>query len=157
MNPDEYKNIKNELQQKYKDIKDQSYKDLIIDEFELDRELIRTPMILMKYSDIFNTELINLKQMYGLKEKIKHQRWIYYSGKANDKTYAKEPLHITILKSDVEKYMSADDRLSQIDELISIQKGIVDYIEKCIKEIQSRNFHIKSIIDWRKFQSGSGY
>jgi hypothetical protein len=146
--------IKIGLQSNLNEFKDKAGDDLGIDDIELDRAVLDTPKLHNKYNALFTDETLRLKEFYSFKEKVKHERWLYFSGKQTDKYYTAEPLHHKILKGDVDKYLSADDKLIMVNDIVSIQKAICDFLERCIKEIQSRNFHIKAAIDWRKFQSG---
>jgi len=105
---------------------------------------------------VFTDETITLKNLYSFKEKTKLERWKYWMGKQTDKYYAENGLqHEKILKSDVDKYMAADDKLELVNDVVTRQKALVDYVEKVMKEIGNRGFHIKSIIEWRRFTSGS--
>ena len=147
--------LKDDTKRKLSKIKESASKDLEIDGFDIDGEVLKTPKILSKYNDIFTDETLVLKDMYTLKEKIKLERWKYWSGKQTDNYYVENGiLHEKILKTDIDKYLAADEKIILINDVISIQKAIVDYLERCIKEIQSRNFHCKVAVDWRKFQSG---
>lgn len=148
--------LKSELKQTLEKIKTDSDKDLEIDDIDLDRAVLDTPKLHNKYNALFTDATLNLKELYAFKEKIKLERWKYWGGKQSDKYYAANGLvHEKILKGDLEKYLSADDKLILVNDIVSTQKAICDYLERCIKEIQSRNFHIKAAIDWRKFTSGS--
>ena len=110
---------------------------------------------MVKYNDAFTDESLALKDFYGFRRKVELERWKYWSGKQTDKYYAKNGIvHEKILKGDIEKYLKADEKMALVDELISIQKAIAEYLERCIKELQSRNFHCKVAADWRKFTSG---
>lgn len=131
-------------------------KDLEIDEIELDRALLDTPKLHAKYLSIFTDETLKLKELYGFREKIKLERWKYWQGKQTDKYYAENGIvHEKILKSDIDKYLAADEKMALINDVSGTQKAIVDYLERVIKEITHRGFHIKSIIDWRRFTQGS--
>lgn len=147
--------IKESSKQKLINIKSESQKDLEIDEFDIDGAVLKTPKLLSKYNDIFTDETITLKDLYSFKEKAKLERWKYWSGKQSDQYYQNNGIvHEKILKTDIEKYMNADEKLILINDIITIQKAIVDHLERTIKEIQSRNFHCKVAVEWRKFQAG---
>lgn len=146
----------NHLTKSYEKIKESAQEDIKIDEFDLDREVLRTPNIVYKYNNLFTDHTINLKDLYSLKEKTKLERWRYWSGKQTDRYYADNGIvHEKILKSDLDIYLNADEKLTLINEAIAVQKAIVDYLERTIKELNSRNFHCKVALDWRKFTSGS--
>lgn len=152
---EQYEELKVSIRERLDDIKDLSKKDLSIDEFELDTALLQTPHLHGKWLSMYTDETINLKELYGLKERVKLERWKYYTGTQTNEYIAKNGiLHEKILKSDVEKYLNADSKLSLVNDVVSMQKALTDYLEQTIREIRNRGFHIKSILDYRKFISG---
>ena len=157
--PDEFltsvKELKEELKANLLTCQTMASTDLLIDEIDLDSSLLEVPKVFSKWSGMLSDETIKLKELYGFKENIKLERWKYYSGKQTDEYVAKHGiLHEKILKTDIDRYLSCDDKLTIVNDLCTIQKEVVDIIERTLKEISSRNFHIKAIIDWRKFTSG---
>lgn len=147
--------LKAEILSQLESVKKLAAVDLAIDDFDIDSEVLKTPKLHTKYNDMFTDHTMKLKDLYALKEKTKLERWKYYQGKQTDKYYADNGIiHEKILKSDTDKYLSADEKLILVNEIVSAQKAITDYLERCIKEIQSRNFHCKVALDWRKFTSG---
>lgn len=143
------------IKQNLKTYKERAEKDLIIDELDLDESVLKTPRIMSKYNDYFTTETLVLKDLYQIKKRIELERWKYYSGKQSDQYYSKNGIvHEKILKGDIDKYLGADEKMNLIDSIIAQQKAVVDYLERAIKEIQSRNFHCKVAVDWRKFTAG---
>lgn len=148
--------MRDDLKSQLKKYKDYAEKDLEIDDIDLDRAVLDTPKLLNKYNILFTDATMDLKDLYAFKEKVKLERWKYWGGRQTDQYYAKHGLvHEKILKGDIDKYMAADDKLILVNEIVSTQKALCDFLERTLKEIQSRNFHIKAAIDWRKFQQGS--
>lgn len=148
--------LKESIQDRLEQVKKQAENDLEIDDFELDRALLDTPKLHGVWLTMFTDETINLKELYSLKEKVRLERWKYYQGKQTDEYVAKNGIiHEKILKSDLDKYLNADSKLSLVNDIVTVQKALVDFIEKTLKEIGNRGFHIKSVIDWRKFSSGA--
>ncbi len=153
---DQLQELNNSLVGRLEELKQQDEVDLEIDEIDLDKSLMDIPQLHAKYLSTFTDETIKMKELYGFREKIKLERWKYWQGKQTDKYYAENGIvHEKILKSDVDKYLAADDKMVLVNDITSTQKAIVDYLERVIKEITNRGFHIKSIIDWRRFTSGS--
>lgn len=159
VNPSVVDVFKAEIEQtrlKLDELIEKSKKDLHIDEIDLEQTLLRLPKMQSDYLSMYAKETVKLKDLYSLKEKIKLERWKYWSGKQTDKYYKENGIvHEKVLKSDIEKYLSADDKIGLINEYVSVQKAHVDYLEKVIKEIGNMGFHIKAIIEWRKFSSGA--
>lgn len=149
--------LKNELTESFKTLKQIAEKDIPIkeDEFDIDAAVLRTPKLLHKYNGLFSDNTLRLKELYSFFNKTKLERWKYWSGKQTDRYYADNGIvHEKILKSDLDKYISADEKIILVNEIVAVQKSIVDYLETCIKEIQSRNYHCRVAVDWRKFISG---
>jgi|AntRauTorckE6833_2_1112554.scaffolds.fasta_scaffold07081_8 hypothetical protein len=152
---DDLVSLKDGIIEELERIKKMAASDLSIDDFELDTEVLKTPKLHTKYNDVFTDHTLKLKDLYALKEKVKLERWKYYQGKQTDKYYSQNGvIHEKILKSDIDRYLSADEKLVLVNDIVSAQKAITDYLERCIKEIQSRNFHCRVALDWRKFTSG---
>ena len=147
--------LRDELKQNLEDVKRQSSSDLEIDDIDIDSAVLATPRLHNKYNALFTDHTLQLKDLYAFREKTKLERWKYWQGKQSDRYYADHGLvHEKILKGDVDKYLSADEKMILVNEIVGIQKGIVDYLERCIKEIQTRNFHCKVAVDWRRFTQG---
>lgn len=147
--------FKQSLMDNLKAIKESAAKDLEIDEVDLDSEVLGIPKLHSKYMNIYTDETINLKDLYGMKEKVKLERWKYWQGKQTDEYYAKNGVvHEKILKQDIDKYLAADDKLSLVNDIVSVQKALVDHVERVLKEIGNRGFHVKSAVEWRRFTSG---
>lgn len=150
------KELKVSILQDFSSIQEEVEKDLEIDEIDLDRSLLAVPKLVTKWSRRLSEETLTLKELYAFKESVKLERWKYYNGKQTDQYIAQNGiLHEKILKSDIDKYLSADVKIMLVNEVVSVQKEKVDFIERAIKELNNRGFHIRSIIDWRKFVSGS--
>lgn len=129
--------------------------DLEIDETEIDRAVLDTPKIHSRWNNYFSSETLYLNSVVQLREAVKLERWKYYMGKQTDQYYAKNGIvHEKILKTDSDRYMNADPKMALVQELYVTQKTVVEFIERTIKEVQSRNFHCRVAVDWRKFVSG---
>lgn len=153
---DELLNIKNSLLERFREVKELAEKELLIDDFALDSEAIRTPRIHSRWVALLGEESFNLNSLLSTKAKLKLERFRYYNGTQTDEYYKKYGIvNQRILKTDMNLYMDADRFISVLNEIIGIQEMIVDFIERSIKEITARTFHIKSAIEWRKFQSGA--
>lgn len=152
----EIEDLKESIKTRLTELKAEAGKDVQIDEFDVDTALLDTPKLYSKWNEYFTDETMNLKNLYTLKERVKLERWKYYMGKQDAKYYHNYgQVHESILKSDVDKYLSADEKIALVNELVSAQKALADFIERTMKEIGNRGFHCKGIIDWRKFTSGA--
>jgi hypothetical protein len=148
-------NMKTSILERLDDLKKEALSDITINEFDIDQALLDTPKLYSKWLSYHTDETMKLKELFNLKEKVKLERWKYYYGKQTDKYIAKYGLvHEKILKTDLDKYLAADEKNIMVNDIVSAQKALTDYVEKILKEIGSRGFHCKSIIDWRRFVNG---
>ena len=127
-------------------------KDSIIDEVMLDEASLRIPRLHAKYVSILNDfKLLRTKADMELK-KIKHSRWLYYSGKIVPED--EEPFQYKVMKSDVPNWVSVDDKVNRIEAKIEYYETVIYTLSDILKQINNRNFMIRAAIDWRRFTNG---
>jgi hypothetical protein len=132
-------------------------KDSKIDIDNLHTESLNTPALHAKYFDLYNNILLLRKRADQQKRKIKHERYQYYSGKADPEVYVENPFPKKVRdKSDMQNYLDADDRLSQIGLKVDYYDVMLRYIEDILKMIHNRTYQIKNSIEYMRFQSGLG-
>ena len=130
-------------------------KDLAINETELDLESLKTPQIHNKYMKHYTKFKLMLTKAETDLAQLKRDKWEYYTGKADASVYAEKPFDLKILRTDVDKYIEADDDLIKAKQKVQYLYAVIDYLDKTIKQISNRTFTIKNAIDWRKFTSGA--
>jgi hypothetical protein len=132
-------------------------KDSKMDIDNLHTESLNTPVLHAKYFDIYNNIILLRKKADQQKRNIRHERHQYYSGKADPDVYIEDPFPKKIRdKSDMERYLSADDKLSQISLKVEYYDVMLNYIEDILKMIHNRTYQIKNSIEYMRFQSGLG-
>jgi hypothetical protein len=132
-------------------------KDTVLNDLELDREAIRIPSLHGKYLGI----LLDEKMLYRKLEKDYQEelkfKWEYFTGKTDSAILLKrnlDPFPLKILKNDLDLYINADTTLSELNLKVKLQQYKIEYLEGVIKELNNRQWVIRSIIDWRKFTNG---
>tara|TARA_B100001013_G_scaffold284864_1_gene184715 strand:+ start:171 stop:602 length:432 start_codon:yes stop_codon:yes gene_type:complete len=126
-----------------------------IDDSELDRESLRTPYLFNKYLKFLVTVSIAYKNVEENYNKMRLEKYHYYTGKADPEVYKNEPFDLKVMKTDVHMYLDADDDLSKMRKSLEYSKQRIEYVEKTLKNIQDRNWNIKNAIEWRKFKEGA--
>jgi hypothetical protein len=87
--------------------------------------------------------------------KIKLERYNYYTGKATAEVYAEEPFPYKVREKDaIQRHLDADERLTKIDLKIRYYDTTLKFLEEIIKNISNRTFQIKNAIEWNRFQAG---
>ena len=131
--------------------------DLLIDETQLDSESSRTPQIHSKYLNFLTDEKLKLAKIQSDFKVMKKKKWLYYTGKISEEELHEEnwePFELTVLKTDIDKFLEADDDLQIISSKIKYAEIVVEYLESVIKIINNRQWNIRSVIDWLKFTNG---
>jgi len=125
--------------------------DLRIDDTELDLESIRTPQIHNKYLQLYTKYSLQLKKARDDYNSLYRTKWEYYTGKAEPEVYRENPFDIKVLKADVGIYLNSDLELQQQSQRVEYVKQYVDYLERILREITNRGFHINNTIKWKQF------
>jgi hypothetical protein len=136
-------------------LQEQADKDLKINDTELDLESLKTPQLhnqYMKHLTKYKLMLSRAETEYNV---LKKDKWEYYTGKADASVYAQKPFDLKILRTDIDKYLEADEDLQKQKQKVDYLNTTVDFLDRTIRQIGNRGFTIKNAIDWRKFTSGA--
>ena len=132
-------------------------KDSQIDKDNLHEESLKIPALHAKYHELFNSVLLLRKKAEQQRKNIRHERYEYYSGKADPDVYVENPFPKKIRDKDtLTKYMDADESLMNINLKIDYYETMLNYIESILKQISNRTYQIKNAIEWQKFIAGYG-
>ena len=132
-------------------------KDAKIDPDNLHTESLNIPVLHAKYFDLYNTIFLLRKKAEQQKRNIRHDRYEYYSGKADPETYVENPFPKKIRDKDtMQKYLDADERLSTVCLKIDYYDTMLAYLESILKVIQNRTYQIKNEIEFMRFNAGLG-
>jgi len=136
-------------------LQEQSDIDLKINDTELDLESLKTPQLHNKYLKHLTKFKLMLTRAETELAKIKKEKWEYYTGKADASVYAQKPFNLKLLKTDVDKYIDADEEYQKAKTKVTYLETTVDFLDRTIRQISNRGFTIKNAIDWKRFTSGA--
>tara|TARA_B100000035_G_scaffold7645_2_gene6632 strand:+ start:1389 stop:1823 length:435 start_codon:yes stop_codon:yes gene_type:complete len=132
-------------------------KDSHINMDNLHDESIKVPSLHAKYFEIYNTVILLKKKAEQTRKNVRHERYEYFTGKADPEVYVESPFPKKVRDKDtLQKYLDADDKLSQISLKVEYYDVTLNYLESILKVIQNRTYQIKNAIDFLKFQAGYG-
>lgn len=132
-------------------------KDSRIDIDNLHTESLKIPILHSKYFDLYNTIILLKKKAEQQRKRIRHERYEYFTGKADPEVYLENPFPKKIRdKETLQGYLDSDENLSQISLKIDYYDTMLSYIESILKMIQNRTYQIKNSIEFIRFQSGLG-
>ena len=130
-------------------------KDSVIDPDNLHDESLKIPQLHSKYYTVYNTISLLRERAREQYNKIRLERYNYYTGKESAEVYAENPFPYKIREKDaIQRYMEADEKLSKVDMKIRYYDVMLKFLEEIIKTISNRTFQIKNSIEWHKFQAG---
>ena len=122
-------------------------KDSVIDPDNLHDESLKIPQLHSKYYTLYNTITLLREKAKENFNKVKLDRYNYYTGKAPQEIYIEEPFPYKVREKDVlQKYIEADERLSTINLKIKYYDTMLKFLEEIIKNISNRTFQIKNAI-----------
>ena len=128
-----------------------------IDMDNLHTESLNIPMLHAKYFDLYNNIVLLKKKAEQQKKNIRHERYEYFSGKADPEVYIENPFPKKIRdKETMQKYLDADNKLSSVSLKVEYYDTMLNYLESILKVIQNRTYQIKNAIEFIRFQSGLG-
>ena len=130
-------------------------KDLKINDTELDLESLKTPQLHNKYMKHYTKFRLLLTRTEDELKTIKRDKWEYYTGKADPAVYQAKPFNFKILKTDIDKYLEADEDIQKLTQKVAYLNTIVDFLDRTLRVIVNRTYTIKNAIEWRRFQSGA--
>ena len=130
-------------------------KDSVIDPDNLHDESLKIPQLHAKYYTVYNTITLLREKARETYNRVKLERYNYYTGKAPAEVYVEEPFPYKVRdKEALQRHMDADEKLNKIDLKIRYYDIMLKFLEEVIKMISNRNYSIKNAIDWNRFQAG---
>lgn len=128
-----------------------------IDIDNLHVESLNIPILHSKYFDLYNTINLLRKKAEQQKKRIRHEKYEYFTGKADPDVYLENPFPKKIRdKETLQGYLDSDEKLSQVVLKIEYYETMLGYIDSILKMISNRTYQIKNSIDFLRFQSGLG-
>jgi hypothetical protein len=141
----------------FDELKQQVQEDLKIDSTELAIESVNTPQIHNKYLLFLKKHKEALAEDERTFRVMKKYKWLYYTGKLSKEEldqFKWEPFDLNILKTDVDKFIDADDDVIKLERQITEKKELVNYLDGVVKIVANRQWNIRSAIEWIKFSHG---
>ena len=130
-------------------------KDSHIDPDNLHDESLKIPQLHSKYYTLYNTITLMREKARTQYSKVRLERYNYYTGKAPAEAYIEEPFPYKVREKDaIQRYLDADEKLSQVDMKIRYYDVTLKFLEEIIRNISGRTYQIKNAIEWQRFQSG---
>ena len=128
-----------------------------IDPDNLHTESLNIPILHAKYYEMYNTVMLLRKKAEQQRKNIRHERYEYFSGKSDPEVYIENPFPKKIRDKDtMQKYLDADEKLSNCNLKIDYYETTLRYLEEILKQVGNRTYQIKNAIEFMRFSSGLG-
>lgn len=128
-----------------------------IDPDNLHTESLNIPVLHAKYYDLYNNLILLRKKAEQQRKNIRHERYEYFSGKSDPDVYVNNPFPKKIRDKDtMQKYLDADEKLSNSSLKIDYYDTMLKYLEEILKQLSNRTYQIKNAIEFMRFSSGLG-
>ena len=130
-------------------------KDSVIDPDNLHDESLKVPQLHSKYYTVYNTITLLREKAKDNYNRVRLERYNYYTGKAPQEVYVEEPFPYKVREKDaIQRYLEADEKLVAVDLKVRYYDVMLKFLEEVIKNISNRTFQIKNAIEWHRFQAG---
>ena len=130
-------------------------RDSQIDPDNLHDESLKIPQLHSKYYTLYNTITLLREKARESYNRVRLERYNYYTGKAPAEVYVEEPFPYKVRdKEALQRYLDADERLNKVDLKIRYYDVQLKFLEEIIKNVSNRTYQIKNAIEWNKFQAG---
>ena len=136
--------------------------DCEIDDLALDDETKKTSKLHAKYLELVNVNRLQRAKLDSDLDTLKKDKWLYYTGKMTKQDmdmrgWGYDPFNggIKPLKSELSFYYDSDEDLVKVKQKIEYQKVVGNLLEEIMNNLRWRHTHVKNIIDWKKFVSGT--
>lgn len=129
--------------------------DAKIDPDDLHNESLRIPELHAKYYEIYSNLLLLKKKCEEDKKQIRHRKYEYYTGKADETVYIENPLDKKVRdKEHLVSCLNSDEEVSRINIKSEIYDVSLAFLQDIIKMLHSRTYQIKNSLEYQKFLSG---
>ena len=136
--------------------------DCEIDDLALDDETKKTSKLHAKYLELVNVNRLQRAKLDSDLDTLKKDKWLYYTGKMTKQEmdirgWAYDPFNggVKPLKSELTFYYDSDEDIVKVKQKIEYQKVVGNLLEEIMNNLRWRHTHVKNIIDWKKFVSGT--
>ena len=129
--------------------------DSVLDDDLHDNDSLKIPQLHAKYMEYYNTfSLLKSEKEIEL-NRITREKWLYYKGKAPAAIYKEMPFDLKLTtKEEIAMFIDADQDINKLQYKIDYIDQVIFFLDGVLRMINSRTYHIKNAIEWKRFQSG---
>ena len=126
-----------------------------LDEDLHDNDSLAIPQLHMKYMEFHNKYSLMKKERDIEMKRLIKEKWLYYKGKAPSSVYKEMPFDLKLTtKEEISMFIEADEDIAKLKYKIEYIDQVLFFLDRVLRMINNRTYHIKNAIEWKKFQSG---
>jgi len=129
--------------------------DSVLDDDLHDNDSLAIPQLHMKYMEFHNTYSLMKKERELEMKRLIKDKWLYYKGKAPAAVYKEMPFDLKLTtKEEISMFIEADEEIGKLQYKIGYIEQVLFFLDGVLRQINSRTYHIKNAIEWKRFQNG---
>jgi len=128
-----------------------------IDKTALDDEALKIPKLVGKYLEMLSNERLLLRKLESDAKRLRLKKFVMYTqGLSKEDVEAGEtlPAKGMILKTEASMYVDADPDVQTLALRIDYAREKVETLDQIVKVVASRNFTLKTALDFLRFTHG---
>lgn len=141
-----------------KELQDMWASDCKIDEMSLGQESTRTPELHSKYLNHMSDTRLHLRKSEAALLKLRRVKVQYYRGEMSREDLERlgweQYLGPKPLKQDMNEMLDSDDDVIEQTNKVEYIRTVADFLERVLRNLNSRTWDIKNSIEWNKFTNG---
>ena len=127
---------------------------ILVDDLN-DNDSIAIPQLHMKYMEFYNTYSLMKKDRELEIKRLLKEKWLYYKGKAPSSVYKEMPFDLKLTtKEEITMFIEADEDMQKLQYKVDYIDQVLFFLDGVLRMINSRTYHIKNAIEWKRFQNG---
>ena len=129
--------------------------DSVLDDDLHDNDSLKIPQLHMKYMEFHNTFSLMKKEREIEMKRLVRDKWLYYKGKAPATVYKEMPFDLKLTtKEEISMFIDADEEIGKLQYKIDYIEQVLFFLDGILRMINSRTYHIKNAIEWKRFNAG---
>ena len=129
--------------------------DSVLDDDLHDNDSLKIPQLHMKYMEFHNTFSLMKKEREIEMKRLVRDKWLYYKAKAPATVYKEMPFDLKLTtKEEISMFIDADEEIGKLQYKIDYIEQVLFFLDGVLRQINSRTYHIKNAIEWKRFQNG---
>ena len=132
--------------------------DCKVNQGNLANEIANVPLLHSKYISLLTDAKIALKKAINKHLRMQKVKTKYYKGEMHKEELEQYGWNQyqgnKILKTEMNDVLKTDDDLIDLEDKVHYLTTTVQMLESILKEINSRNYSLRTMVDWTKMMNG---